>query len=120
MVRVSSAERPRRSSRMGRRRAAAGASPLGYFSSAMLEVELCPGRATPEGTGRFAKRFSHLPGHFRCPDRLQLSSLGLGLRNGEPSGRDELLYRSAVSQLLEGGVNLFATALSERMQKSER
>jgi aryl-alcohol dehydrogenase-like predicted oxidoreductase len=86
----------------------------------MLEVELCPGRATPEGTGRFAKRFSHLPGHFRCPDRLQLSSLGLGLRSGEPRGRDELLYRSAVAQLLEGGVNLFATALSERMQMSER
>ncbi len=86
----------------------------------MLEVEKSPGRATPEGTRRFAERFSHLPGHFRCPDRLLLPSLGLGLRNGEPGGRDELLYRGAVAQLLEGGVNLFATALSERLQKSER
>jgi aryl-alcohol dehydrogenase-like predicted oxidoreductase len=86
----------------------------------MLEVERYPGRATPEGTLRFAQRFAHLPGHFRCPDRLHLSSLGLGLRGGDPRGRDELLYRTAVARLLEGGVNLFATGLSERMQMSER
>jgi aryl-alcohol dehydrogenase-like predicted oxidoreductase len=79
-----------------------------------------PGRATPEGTRRFAGRFPGLPGHFRCPDRLHLSSLGLGLRNGEPGGIDDLLYRSAVPQLLQGGVNVFDTALSDRFQASER
>jgi len=79
-----------------------------------------PGHATAAGTRRFADRFAHLPGHFRRPDDMWLSSLALGTRNGEPGGVDDLLYRSAVAQLLEGGVNVFVTALSDRMQTSER
>ena len=86
----------------------------------MADVEPITGRATPDGTLRFSERFSELPGHFRRPDRLWLSSLALGLRSGEPGGADDLLYRSAVPQLLQGGVNVFATALSERVQSSER
>jgi len=78
------------------------------------------GRATPEGTRRFAARFGSLEGHFRRPDALEISSLALGMRSGEPGGVDDLLYRSAVPQCLEGGVNTFATALSERIQQSER
>jgi aryl-alcohol dehydrogenase-like predicted oxidoreductase len=78
------------------------------------------GRATPEGTRRFAARFGPLEGHFRRPDALEISSLALGMRSGEPGGVDDLLYRSAVPQCLEGGVNTFATALSERIQQSER
>jgi aryl-alcohol dehydrogenase-like predicted oxidoreductase len=77
-------------------------------------------RATPAGTGRFAHRFAHLPGHFRRPDELWLSSLALGTRNGEVGGVDDVLYRSVVPRLLEGGVNVFVTALSDRMQTSER
>ncbi len=84
------------------------------------EQGLLSGRATPEGTARFAARFPKLPGHFRCPDRLFLSSIGLGLRQGEPGGIDDLLYRSAVARCLELGVNVFNTALSDRMQTSER
>lgn len=79
-----------------------------------------PGRATPEGTRRFAERFAHLPGHFRQPDRLHFSSLGLGTRSGEPGGIDDLLYREAVRTLLEGGVNVLVTGLSDRMMSSER
>ncbi len=82
--------------------------------------ELISGHATAAGTTRFARRFAELPDHFRQPDDLKISSLGLGLRNGNPSGIDDLLYRSAVPQLLQGGVNLFDTALSDRMQTSER
>ena len=81
---------------------------------------LRPGRATPPGTRRFAARFAALPGHFRSPDGIELSSIGLGLRGGEPGGADDLLYRTAVPLLIEGGVNLFDTALSDRMQTSER
>ncbi|MGH0035181.1 MAG: aldo/keto reductase [Myxococcota bacterium] len=81
---------------------------------------LLEGAATPEGTARFASRFPHLPGHFRRPDRLTLSSLALGTRRGDPGGVDDLLYRSAVAQCLEGGINVFDTALSDRMQTSER
>jgi len=83
-------------------------------------TSLAPGRATSEGTARFASRFPALPGHFRKPDGLSLSSLALGMRGGEAGGVDDLLYRSAVPQCLEGGVNVFATALSERLQQSER
>jgi aryl-alcohol dehydrogenase-like predicted oxidoreductase len=86
----------------------------------MRDSELIPGRATPEGTERYASRFGELRGHFRRPDRLWLSSLALGTRNGEVGGVDDMLYRSAVSELLEGGVNVFATALSDRMHASER
>jgi aryl-alcohol dehydrogenase-like predicted oxidoreductase len=86
----------------------------------MAAIDWIPGRATPQGTRRFAARFPDLPGHFRCPDRLSVSSFGLGTRAGEIGGVDDLLYRQAVPELLAGGVNLFDTALSDRMQTSER
>ena len=86
----------------------------------MADAESTRGRATQEGTERFAARFPELRQHFRRPDRLALSSLALGLRNGEARGADDLLYRSAVPQLLQGGVNVFVTGLSERLQTSER
>jgi aryl-alcohol dehydrogenase-like predicted oxidoreductase len=86
----------------------------------MVESDLATGRATQEGTRRFAARFPHLPEHFRCPDRLLFSSLALGTRRGEIGGIDDMLYRSAVPQLLQGGVNVFDTAASDRMLTSER
>lgn len=86
----------------------------------MSGVDQLAGRATAEGTARFAARFPDLPGHFRCPDRLTFSSLALGMRNGESGGIDDMLYRSAIPTLLEGGVNVFDTALSDRMMSSER
>jgi aryl-alcohol dehydrogenase-like predicted oxidoreductase len=86
----------------------------------MQGPELAPGRATPEGTQRYAERFGELRAHFRRPDRLWLPSLALGTRNGEPGGLDDMLYRSAVDELLRRGVNLFVSALSDRMYASER
>src|SRR5262245_8828467 len=86
----------------------------------MAESESIPGRATPQGTRRFAARFPDRPGHFRCPDRISVSSFGLGTRSGEIGGVDDLLYRQALPELLAGGVNLVSTALSDRMQTSER
>ncbi len=82
--------------------------------------ELVSGRATEAGTRRFAKRFAKQPGHFRQPDRLWLSSLGLGTRPGDPGGVDDLQYRSVVPLVLDAGVNVFDTALSYRMMSSER
>ena len=86
----------------------------------MERGEWATGRATAEGTARFASRFESLPGHFRCPDRLSFSSLALGMRNGEAGGIDDMLYRSCVATLVEEGVNVFVTALSDRMMTSER
>jgi aryl-alcohol dehydrogenase-like predicted oxidoreductase len=83
-------------------------------------AQLLAGRATAAGTRRFAERSGKAAGHFRKPDALTLSSLGLGLRRGRPGGVDDLLYRSAVAQCLEGGINIFNTALSDRSFTSER
>lgn len=90
---------------------------------------LLPGRATLAGTRRYVDRIearreaAGLPtanDHFVRPDELWLSSLSLGTLRGAPGGIDDLLYRSVVGDLLEGGVNVFNTALSDRMQTSER
>jgi len=85
-----------------------------------MDVELLPGCADAAGTRRFADRFPELPNHFRCPDQLWLGSIGLGMRNGEPGGGDDFAYREAIHAALERGVNVFDTALSYRMQTSER
>ncbi|UCE86961.1 MAG: aldo/keto reductase [Deltaproteobacteria bacterium] len=86
----------------------------------MSDVDLLSGRATAEGTRRYAARFEHLPEHFRSPDRLYLSSLALGTRRGRPGGVDDLQYRTAVLELVQCGVNVVNTALFDRFQTSER
>jgi aryl-alcohol dehydrogenase-like predicted oxidoreductase len=86
----------------------------------MAEFDGVPGRATAQGTQRFAARFADAPGHFHAPDGLSLASLGLGTRCGEAGGADDLAIRSAVPVALERGINVFDTALSYRSQKSER
>lgn len=88
-------------------------------------VELLPGRATREGTRRYAERFlranpTGAEDHFSRPDELWLSSIALGTLRGDPGGIDDLLYRSVVGDLLESGTNVFDTALSDRYQTSER
>jgi len=81
---------------------------------------LRPGRATAAGTRRFADRLEVAPDHFSRPDELWLSSIALGTLRGDPGGVDDLLYRGAVPELLERGGNVLDTALSDRMQTSER
>ena len=86
-------------------------------------------RATLAGTRRYVERITTrreeagqptADDHFIRPDELWLSSISLGTLRGDPGGIDDLLYRSVVGDLLEGGVNVFNTALSDRMQTSER
>ncbi len=86
----------------------------------MSGTDLLAGAATAEGTRRYAGRFPALPGHFRRPDLLSLSTLGLGTRMGAVGGVDDLAYRSAIGRALECGINVFDTALSYRAQTSER
>jgi aryl-alcohol dehydrogenase-like predicted oxidoreductase len=81
---------------------------------------LLSGRATGEGTRRFAARQSCTDDHFARPDDLWLSSIALGTLRGDPGGIDDLLYRSVVGDFLEWSGNVFNTALSDRMQTSER
>lgn len=86
----------------------------------MPNGEWIEGHATAEGTARFASRFADRPGHFRTPDRLTLSSIGLGTRPASGDGTDDLLLRSAVPAALDLGLNVVDTALSFRAQRSER
>ena len=82
------------------------------------------GRATAAGTKRFAERARRRagarPDHFRRPDALWLSSIALGTRQGRPGGEDDARYRDAVADGLALGCNVFDTAISDRMQTSER
>lgn len=82
---------------------------------------LIPGYATPEGTQRFCDRFAdRLPGHFRSAEGLWLSSIGLGTYLGEPTAAYDELYRQAIAQAVESGVNVIDSAINYRHQRSER
>ena len=89
-------------------------------SSPEEAAPLLPGRATGEGTRRFAARQCCVDDHFARPDELWLSSIALGTLRGDPGGIDDLLYRSVVGDFLAWSGNVFNTALSDRMQTSER
>jgi aryl-alcohol dehydrogenase-like predicted oxidoreductase len=82
---------------------------------------LIPGHATCEGTDRFRGRFeAKLPGHFRAIQGLWLSSIGIGTYLGEPTAACDALYREAVTQAIENGINVIDTAVNYRHQRSER
>jgi aryl-alcohol dehydrogenase-like predicted oxidoreductase len=85
-----------------------------------------PGRATPDGTERFAQRSvtaRHLPPeHFRtAPGSLRVSSIGLGTYLGQPDGpTDHAIEQSVTVCLTSGRVNVLDTAINYRLQRSER
>jgi aryl-alcohol dehydrogenase-like predicted oxidoreductase len=95
------------------------------------------GRATPEGTARYAARFTATelsaantgaagmsagaaPGHFRAgPGGLTLSSIGAGTYLGEHSDAVDESYRAAIIEAVRAGCNVLDTAVSYRAQRSE-
>jgi aryl-alcohol dehydrogenase-like predicted oxidoreductase len=82
---------------------------------------LIPGHATSEGTDRYRRRFeAQFPGHFREIRGLWLSSIGIGTYLGEPTAAYDTLYREAVADALESGINVIDTAVNYRHQRSER
>jgi aryl-alcohol dehydrogenase-like predicted oxidoreductase len=78
------------------------------------------GRATPEGTKRFAARSKTAPGHFREAAGLLLSSIGLGTYLGKESDAIDSGYEASISRALESGINVFDSAINYRGQRSER
>ena len=78
------------------------------------------GRATLEGTLRFAARGPAAPGHFRSTMGLSLSSLGLGTYLGEEDAATDRGYQESVGAALALSVNVFDSAINYRGQKSER
>jgi aryl-alcohol dehydrogenase-like predicted oxidoreductase len=84
---------------------------------------LVEGRATPEGTRQFRKRFAKAqPDHFYRPlaDDAIVSSLGLGTYLGECEDAEDARYTTTVIAALEKGVNILDTAINYRCQRSER
>ena len=105
-----------------------------------IETQLLPGHATRAGTRAYRDKMTDRSteivnassdpharhrliahaDHFTRPDDLWLSSIALGTLRGDPGGVDDLLYRSVTADYLEFGGNVINTALSDRMQTSER
>lgn len=92
-------------------------------SSAPRDQERIAGRATPQGTLRYAARFQgrSAAGHFReATGALVFSSVGLGTYLGEPDASTDAGYRNAVVAAVEGGFNVIDSAINYRFQRSER
>ena len=81
------------------------------------------GRATPQGTLRYAARFQGraAAGHFReGAGGLFFSSIGIGTYLGEPDAATDAGYQAAVVAAVEGGFNVIDAAINYRFQRSER
>ena len=80
------------------------------------------GRATPQGTRRYAARLPALlkAGHFRELQGLAASSIGLGTYLGPEDDATDSRYVEAVSEALRSGCNVLDTAINYRCQRSER
>ena len=81
---------------------------------------MIPGRATLEGTKRFAARSPAAAGHFREAAGVLLSSIGLGTYLGKEDAATDAGYEESVGLALSSGVNVFDSAINYRGQKSER
>ncbi len=81
------------------------------------------GRATAQGTARYAARCVTtgiaVPEHFRNALGLRLSSIGYGTALGEPTDVVDAQYRAAIAGAVRAGCNVFDTAASYRMDRSE-
>ncbi len=92
-------------------------------TSATIDSKRMPGRATAQGTLRYAARFQGrtAAGHFReIPGGLLFSSIGIGTYLGEPDEAADKGYADAVVAALEGGINVVDSAINYRLQRSER
>lgn len=78
------------------------------------------GRATLEGTSRFARRSKTAAGHFRSALGLLLSSIGLGTYLGNEDSTTDRGYEASIAVALGCGVNAFDSAINYRGQRSER
>jgi aryl-alcohol dehydrogenase-like predicted oxidoreductase len=78
------------------------------------------GRATPEGTSRFARRSKAAEGHFRTAAGVLISSIGLGTYLGVEDAATDEGYEACIAIALTNGVNVFDSAINYRGQRSER
>jgi aryl-alcohol dehydrogenase-like predicted oxidoreductase len=93
------------------------------MASSLQPPELVSGRATGDGTRRYAQRFAGraAAGHFReISGGVLASSVGLGTYLGEPDAATDRGYTDSIVVGVEGGFNLIDSAINYRFQRSER
>ncbi len=77
--------------------------------------------ATPEGTKKYAEKFSGAAnGHFRAAQGLELSSIGIGTYLGNYDAATDAQYVESIAKFVEAGGNVIDTAANYRFQRSER
>jgi aryl-alcohol dehydrogenase-like predicted oxidoreductase len=82
-----------------------------------------PGRATREGTHRYAQRFAGrmAAGHFReIAGGVWASSIGIGTYLGKPDSATDRGYTESIVAAVQGGFNVVDSAINYRFQRSER
>jgi aryl-alcohol dehydrogenase-like predicted oxidoreductase len=93
------------------------------MSSPTPTADRIAGRATREGTHRYAQRFAGraATGHFRhTANGILASSVGIGTYLGEPDAGTDRGYTESVIAAVEGGFNVVDSAINYRFQRSER
>ena len=78
------------------------------------------GRATAEGTERFAGRSGAASEHFRPAAGVSVSSIGLGTYLGSEDRQTDDGYEGSIAAALGSSINVFDSAINYRGQKSER
>jgi aryl-alcohol dehydrogenase-like predicted oxidoreductase len=104
---------------MSSKRTTAPAEPARIVSTPSRVV----GRATADGTRRFAERHAArlATDFFRdLSGGLHASSIGIGTYLGECDAGDDARYAQAIAAAARGGINLVDTAINYRCQRSER
>ena len=76
--------------------------------------------ATSDGTAAYARRVAAAPGHFRPAFGLTVSSIGLGTYLGREDDGTDRAYVETIEAAVAGGINVLDTAVSYRLQRSER
>ena len=101
---------------------------LSAMGSGTALRERLDGRATKDGTARFATRHASrfAADHFRPYDTDGeadggcVSSIGLGTYLGNPEDDEDSAYEETIARALATGVNVIDSAINYRCQRSER
>ncbi|HKS16381.1 MAG TPA: aldo/keto reductase, partial [Planctomycetota bacterium] len=78
------------------------------------------GRATAQGTQKFAESHAAAKGHWRHDLGVTLSSVGMGSYLGRWDDATDAQVAQAVRRVMSRGVNVIDSAINYRFQRAER
>ena len=79
------------------------------------------GFATPEGTKKFAERWTEISQqNYKNVNNLTLSNVGIGTYLGNPDVETDKLVEDAIKKSILGGINVIDSAINYRAQQAER